>query len=167
MTNEKLSTLDEVMELATRWARKRFANDPDCEAKVSDSVSVAWEFFSQYGDRAMAGRLAALAIKRVGCGRQFRRSLTASHQVDCKMPRSDFDVNEISSVQANPANIACFRVDFAAWLETLTPRARAIAEALGMGDTTSEVAKRHGCTPGRISQRRRELADSYFEFVST
>jgi DNA-binding NarL/FixJ family response regulator len=166
MTNENATTMDAVLELAERWARRRFAADPDAESKVADAVSVAWEFFAKYGDRAVAGQIASFAIKRVRSGRQFQRSRTSGNQVERQVTRSDFDVNEIGSVSADPARLASFRVDFSAWLETLTPDRQKIVEWLGMGEMTKDVARLYGCTPGRISQYRNELAKSYHEFIA-
>ena len=57
-----------------------------------------------------------------------------------------------------------FRVDFPAWLKLQTPRNRRIAEALAVGGTTSDVAKRFHVTSGRISQLRRQFQRSWQEF---
>jgi hypothetical protein len=59
---------------------------------------------------------------------------------------------------------AAFRCDFPAWLATQSPRNRKIAEALAVGHSTSEVARRFNISPGRVSQLRRELHDSWSEF---
>jgi hypothetical protein len=57
-----------------------------------------------------------------------------------------------------------FRCDFPAWLDTLPRRNRQIAEALSLGHSTSAVAKRFKVSPGRISQLRQELRESWREF---
>jgi hypothetical protein len=41
---------------------------------------------------------------------------------------------------------------------------RRIAKDLAFGFTTSEVAKRHAVTAGRISQMRRALANSWADY---
>ena len=56
------------------------------------------------------------------------------------------------------------RLDVAAWLATLCRRTRQIAADLAKGCTTSEVAKKHGVTAGRVSQLRRELHDAWRVF---
>src|SRR6185295_2277149 len=56
------------------------------------------------------------------------------------------------------------RLDVAAWLATLGPRTRQIAVDLARGGTTSEIARQYGVTGGRISQLRRELANSWSAF---
>lgn len=57
-----------------------------------------------------------------------------------------------------------FRIDFAAWLNAQTKRNRRIAEALAVGGTTGEVAKRFNVSSGRISQLRQEFHRSWQEF---
>jgi DNA-binding NarL/FixJ family response regulator len=46
----------------------------------------------------------------------------------------------------------------------LPQRNRQIAEALSLGHSTSAVAKRFKVSPGRISQLRNELQQSWLEF---
>jgi hypothetical protein len=61
--------------------------------------------------------------------------------------------------------IVAFRLDFPAWLSTLSRRDRHIAEILALGHSTSAVAKRFDVSAGRVSQLRRELATSWREFT--
>ena len=63
------------------------------------------------------------------------------------------------------SDIVAFRCDFAAWLRSLPRRDRRITATLALGNRTSEVAKRFKVTEGRISQIRRELAESWRTFV--
>jgi hypothetical protein len=62
-------------------------------------------------------------------------------------------------------DIVAFRVDFAAWLKSLRRRDRRIAESLALGNRTGDVAKRFKVSAGRVSQLRRELAESWRAFV--
>ena len=56
------------------------------------------------------------------------------------------------------------KMDVGAWFATLTKRMKGIAKDLAMGCSTSEVAKKYGVTPGRVSQMRRMLEESWGEF---
>jgi hypothetical protein len=56
------------------------------------------------------------------------------------------------------------RMDVSAWFTTLTKRMKEIAKDLAFGCSTSEVAKKHGVTAGRISQLRRSLEESWAAF---
>jgi DNA-binding NarL/FixJ family response regulator len=165
-----MSTIEEALEVAEQFAKRTFAGSPDFDEKVSDVVSVTWEAHVRYGHRVAKEQLARFAIKRVRAKRQFperSRSLDARslYKKGAKR-RSDFDVFEIAAVAANPAEVAAFRIDFKAWLKTLTAKGRGIAKALAAGETTSEVAERFGITPGAVSQRRRALAASYEAFTA-
>jgi hypothetical protein len=56
------------------------------------------------------------------------------------------------------------KLDVAAWFATLTKRMKQIAKDLAFGCSTSEVARKHGVTAGRISQMRRILEESWAGF---
>ena len=62
-----------------------------------------------------------------------------------------------------PEQVA-FRIDFPQWLARLTRRNRKIAEALSLGNTTSDVARHFRMSPGRISQLRAEFYHSWRDF---
>ncbi|MEI8372332.1 MAG: hypothetical protein WCJ35_05775 [Planctomycetota bacterium] len=66
---------------------------------------------------------------------------------------------------AGPAEIASVRIDFSDWLDSLKRRDRRIAESLAAGNRTADVAKKFKISAGRISQLRRELAESWKKFV--
>ncbi len=65
--------------------------------------------------------------------------------------------------QASPADVAATRIDFQAWLETLSPQKRQIAEALASGESTQILARDFQLSAGRISQVRRELHTAWEE----
>ena len=67
--------------------------------------------------------------------------------------------------QSTPAEIAAVRVDFADWLETLTPRDRRLVKVLARGETTRRAARLFRVTAGRVSQLRRELSRKWHRFV--
>jgi hypothetical protein len=57
-----------------------------------------------------------------------------------------------------------FRIDFPAWLRTLTPRERHMIRRMMRNERTVDLSKRFGVSPGRISQMRRELHDDWSTF---
>lgn len=63
-----------------------------------------------------------------------------------------------------PAELAASRIDYPAWLRTLSCRHREIALALADGGTTRDVARRFGLCPARVSQLRNELKCSWEQF---
>ena len=56
------------------------------------------------------------------------------------------------------------RIDFSDWLKSLSRRLRRIANLLATGETTGAAAKKFRVTPGRISQIRRQLEQSWRTF---
>lgn len=55
-----------------------------------------------------------------------------------------------------PEQVA-FRIDFPAWLSSLTPRERQIIRAMALNERTSDLSRKFDLSPGRISQLRREF----------
>ncbi len=68
--------------------------------------------------------------------------------------------------RATPAELAMYRIDFRAWLKSMTARQRRITQMLAAGFATAEVAERFGVSPGRISQLRRWLMRHWEDFHS-
>jgi hypothetical protein len=59
----------------------------------------------------------------------------------------------------------CFRLDFPAWLGTLTLRERRLVRAMAQGERTLDLSRRFGLSPARVSQLRRELHDDWQRFL--
>jgi DNA-directed RNA polymerase specialized sigma24 family protein len=68
-----------------------------------------------------------------------------------------------NSLTAVPEQV-CFRLDFPAWLNTLSDRDRRVVEDLMQDERTRHVANKYGITPGRVSQLRRELMQRWRRF---
>jgi len=64
-----------------------------------------------------------------------------------------------------PAQIACTRIDFESWLHSLPCRHRRLAKYLSLGNRTSDAARKFRVSNGRVSQVRRELAESWRKFI--
>ena len=62
-------------------------------------------------------------------------------------------------------DIVAFRCDFADWRKSLKRHDRRIAEFLSLGHRTQDAARKFKVTDGRISQLRKELAQSWHHFV--
>ena len=66
--------------------------------------------------------------------------------------------------RVGPADEACFRLDFAAWLGGLPERKRCVAELLAEGHEPGLVARLVRVSPARVSQLRHELEASWRSF---
>jgi hypothetical protein len=64
----------------------------------------------------------------------------------------------------SPADQAAFRLDFEGWLASLPMRKRQVAELLAEGHEGAVVATEVGVSPGRVSQLRTELQESWEVF---
>jgi hypothetical protein len=59
----------------------------------------------------------------------------------------------------------CFRLDFPAWLRTLTARERRLVRAMAQGERTLDLGRRFGLSAARVSQLRRELHNDWRHFL--
>ena len=57
-----------------------------------------------------------------------------------------------------------FRIDWPAWLRTLTPRERRIIKEMARGERTMDLGREFELSPARISQLRREFHDGWARF---
>ena len=72
----------------------------------------------------------------------------------------------VQDTRSSPVSeIVGFRVDFADWLKSLSYRDRRIAQFLSLGNRTRDAAQKFDVSEGRVSQLRRELAESWKEFT--
>ena len=67
--------------------------------------------------------------------------------------------------RADAAAIVQTKLDFSDWLASLKRRDRRVAEFLAQGETTKAAARKFRVSAGRISQLRRELAESWRAFI--
>jgi hypothetical protein len=65
---------------------------------------------------------------------------------------------------AGPAEIAAARIDWGAWLRTLSRRQRSIASVLATGESTGVAARTFRLSPARISQMRVWFKESWQRF---
>ena len=63
-----------------------------------------------------------------------------------------------------PPEAAAFRIDFPDWLKTRTDRDRRIIDDMMQDERTLDLANRHGISPSRVSQLRREFLDDWNRF---
>jgi len=66
---------------------------------------------------------------------------------------------------AGPFDIVRTKLDFDDWLHSLPCRHRRLAQYLSLGNRTSDAARKFKVSNGRVSQLRRELAESWRAFI--
>ena len=156
------------------------------EEAVQEVLANAWRAYVRLAQLdklslAYPTVLARYAIVQVNDGRQMggRRNIEevlSARAQRCKgfaVQRLDqFDTEGgnwtdliVEDRHATPADVVRVRIDFAAWLKTLSRRMRRIAELLAAGHRAVEVARRFHVSRARISQVQRELYRSWWAFV--
>jgi hypothetical protein len=112
--------------------------------------------------------------RRVGASLNIREVLSKYAQrmkrlIVERLDHFDIEENEwkqavVEDNQTPVPDQVAFRIDFPAWLASLSGRDRRIAQALALGHSTGRVARRFSLSSGRISQKRREFFDSWKAF---
>lgn len=166
--------------LAFRHLRTQRRADAVQDVVVSAMFAYLRLYRRGKADCAFPSVLAKFAIAQYHAGRRPSEkqncrdvlSPTAARQKGLRIQSlSSFDADEqnwsdilVEDRHAGPAETAAARIDVNDWWETLNRRDQRIAKALSEGDQTRAVAKRFRVSPGRISQKRRELHDSWQMF---
>ncbi len=57
-----------------------------------------------------------------------------------------------------------FRIDWPAWLATLTARERRLIRAMAQNERTKDLSRQFDLSPARISQIRREFREDWTRF---
>jgi hypothetical protein len=153
---------------------------------VAEVVALAWDWYVRLARRgkdasAFAGTFAAFAARAVASGRrvcgsesskdvlsplaQYRGQFLVVSLPDCSTPASNPLKEALADNTVTPPDEqACFRIDFPHWLSTRSKRDRDIARSLMFGEGTLAVADRHGLSPGRVSQLRRDFGRDWQRF---
>lgn len=170
-----------------RQARSAFGHlDPEArEEAVQEVIAYATIAFKELWDRGKAelaypSVLAQYGIQRMKSGRrvgtplnvrdvssgycQIRQSVAVKRLDHYDRQQGGWLEVLIEDRHAGPAETAAFRIDFPAWLKTLSRRNRRIAWKLALGEAGKNVARWFRVSAGRISQLRRELERSWQAF---
>jgi hypothetical protein len=153
---------------------------------LAEVAALVWLGFVRLAQRgrdpvALVGPLLRFAIRQVRCGRRLcgqepSQDVLSWHAWRCQ-GFSTSSLPEQSTLNSNPLEEALhdnrrtpvpeqvvFRLDWPAWLDTLTSRDRALLHELALSHTTLDVARRFQLCPSRISQLRREFHAGWERF---
>ena len=178
-----LEMLPKIEEYAQYWFRHLQGDDRDEAVQaVSANACQAYARLVERGcaDQATWSSLTKFAIRQVQSGRRVGSSLnvrdvTSRH---CQLKKQlrvqnlyawDDEAQEwtemiVEDRHQTPADLAAFRIDFRAFLRSLSRRNCRIALRMAQGHSTRWIAKTFQLSSGRISQLRRELADAWQQF---
>jgi hypothetical protein len=151
------------------------------EEAVQDVVTAAFLNFRQLmekGKDAYAAPLAKFAVKRHKTGRiaLVRQNAKDPHHPRCQyLGRSTLFhygldenwQNEITAVKRNKGILdqLAFRLDFNEWYGRLNPKDQYIIRDLAMGESMSDIARKHCVSVTTIARFRRKYAESWYEFM--
>jgi hypothetical protein len=158
----------------------------DQEEAVQETVALCWKWFVRLAGRGkdaarFPSALASYAARAVRGGRrvcgqergrdalsplaQRRRGFAVGRLPDVST-LSDNPLSEAlaDNTQTPPDEQCAFRLDFPAWRGSRAARDRRIIDELMRGERTLDVAGRHGLSPARVSQLRREFHDDWARF---
>lgn len=153
-----------------------------------EAVAVSWKWFRRASERGkdprrFVSRIATYAAAHTRSGRRLARGDSARDVMSpVAQRRHGFSVQPISDrvtgataldvVESLHANTdtpvpdqAAFRIDFPEWLDTLPRARRSLVLDMASGERTDTLARRHGVSPGRVSQVRREAHASWVAFT--
>lgn len=165
-------------------ARFAFRSEPPERRQdlIAEVVANCWVAFVRLVERGLIeivypSPLAAFAVKQVRDGRRVGAKLNvrdvsspyaqlAKGIIVERLDRYDSEENEWREVivedrHAGPAETAVARIDIADWFDSLPKKKRRVATVLAKGESTKRAARRFHVSPGRISQLRRELQQSW------
>jgi hypothetical protein len=161
----------------------------DQEEAIQEMVALSWKWFVRLAARGkdatrFPSALASYAGRAVRSGRRVcgqergRDALSPSARRRHGLLVSTLP--EVSTLSGNPLSEAladntrtppdeqcAFRLDFPAWRLTRADRDRRIIDELMAGERTLEVAGRHGLSPARVSQLRREFHADWARFCGS
>ncbi len=178
-----LAMLPTITKIASYKFRDR---DPESKEDLTEEVIVnAMIAYKRLFDKgrvedAHPSVLARYAIAQVCNGRKGgskhsrcdAMSEFAQRMKEFRVERLDHFDNEEGAWQevvvedrhTTPADVACTRLDFCAWLCTLSKRQKQAATRLASGESTGAVAKLLKVSSSRISSLRRELMQNWYAF---
>jgi len=156
------------------------------EDAVAETAALAWCWYRRLVDKGQdpalfVTTLASYAARHVRSGRklcgqepgkdvlsplaQARHGFVVGKLPDWETLSSNPLVDALTDNTRSPVpEQVMFRCDFPCWLTTLSERDRQVVEDLMLGERTLDVARKHGLSPGRISQLRREFLVGWRHF---
>jgi hypothetical protein len=154
-------------------ARRKFhyLHGDDLDEAVAETVALCWQAYHRLfmQGRPIDDKRGAIAVFAAQGGATGARlvgqnpindvmSPTFRHGHSLGPPRED------EWTDGSPAQQAILNADFAAFLDTLDDRRRAVAELLASGFSTADVGRMRGVTRSAIHYDRKDLIAAWREF---
>jgi hypothetical protein len=174
------SQFDAMVPDLIRMAAAKFRHlDPDArEEAIQNTLALTWHGYvglirQGRGDEpGIAQSILWYAVKQTRAGRTVPTGESTrpkdfyAHAKRGRLRLEYVELHEFVSDTTPVPEAVAFRLDFPAFLDTLSTRHRAVALDLMDGMGTGECAARHMVTSAAISQTRSRIADLYADFVA-
>lgn len=176
---------EQILPVVERHARVWFRNmrcrKDDFADAIADCLAHAWQGYIFALNRGkepwlFPSMIATFAARKTKVGRKIGKRENAKDVFNAaragRIALSHLEDEEEwqEAVKDNsetpPPDQAAFRIDFPAWLQTLTTRNRKIAKTLAVGHSAKDVAKRFDLSQGRITQLRQQMLDQWEVFTA-
>jgi hypothetical protein len=174
--HRKADAIQEMRALAWKWFLSLIERGKD----PADFVATFVDFLARAVKcgRRLAGMLKAKDVMNPAT--QHRHGfkvepLPFSHRADQERLYSDPHGQELhdayeerlrdNSITPVPDQVQ-FRIDFPAWLATLTGRERRLIRLMARNERTLDLSRQFELSPARISQLRREFHDDWLRFIA-
>jgi hypothetical protein len=172
-----------AVERHARFAFRHLGRWHDREDAIQEAIALTWKWFLRLAERGkdvtqFPTALASFACRHVKAGRSVcgqedskdvlspiasrRRGFSVERLPDAGgLAPAPWEEALVDNTRTPVPDQASFRLDFPAWLKTLSKRDRRVAQHLMAGEHTLGVAHQFGISPARVSQLRRELYGSW------
>jgi hypothetical protein len=158
---KKEDAVAEVVAVTWKWYLRAMAKGKDVDAFVSALATYAARHVR--GGRRLCGKERRNDVFSPLC--QQRRGFAVGKLADISTESGNPLDEALSDNTRSPVpEQVAFRLDFPAWLARRSDRDRRLALDLMAGERTLDVAGRHGLSPGRVSQLRRDLLADWQRF---
>ena len=156
------------------------------EEYVAEMVALTWKWHRRLAERGKDSTrfptaLATFAARAVRNGRrlagmdrardvlsplaQQRKGFAVGKLPDCStLDGSPLHEALHDNTKSPPDQQAMFRIDFPSWRASRNDRDRRVLDDLMLGERTLDVAGKHGLSPGRVSQLRREFLRDWHRY---
>ena len=185
LESHKCLFVDQILPVVERHARVVFRflrrRADDHADAIADCLAHAWEGYVFALNRGkepwrFPTMLATFAARKTKVGRKVGKRenakdvYNAAHAYRATLGYLEDQEGWQDAVKDNtetpPPDQAAFRLDFPAWLKTLTARNRMVAETLAVGHSAKDVAERFNLSQGRVTQLRQQFMDEWEVFTA-
>jgi hypothetical protein len=140
--------------------------------RIAEVLGLSWVAYQRGYEKGrnpheLISTIAGFAIKKSRVGRQItsqeatKDALSPSaHRKHGFKPEYLTDLMR-GRTEASVSDQVADRLDYRSWRDRLSEKKRKIVDDLALGDTTNELAAKHGLSAGRISQIRKEPHDDW------